>query len=194
MPRPGPGYSLVELVFVMAIIGTLSSIAIPELSTSLDDHRTLGAVRYLSTRFQRTRMEAVVRSNEVALKFVEIDGHYLYTPYADGNGDGVRTHDIKNGVDRPLGPPEKLADQFPGVDFGVLPGIPAVDSGSAPPGDDPIKLGSSNLLSFSAHGTSSSGSVYVRGRGAQYVVRVFGVTAKTRVLKFSASTNQWNPL
>jgi len=188
------GYSLVELMLAMAMIATLSAIAIPRLTTSLDDHRALGAARYLSTRFHRTRMEAITRSNEVALRFARVNGHYSYTPHADGNGNGVRNQDIANGVDRPIGPSEKLADQFTGVDFGVLAGLPAVESGAAPPGDDPIKLGASNLLSFSANGTSSTGSVYVRGRHSQYVVRIYGVTAKTRVLKFWPDANQWRPL
>lgn len=183
-----------ELVFAMGLIATLSSIAIPQVTASLDDYQAQGAARYLSSRFQRTRMEAVTRTNEVALKFVESDGRYAYRPYADGDGDGVRTLDINQGVDRPLGPAESLTDRFPGIDFGVLTGLPAVDAGSAPPGADPIKLGSSNLLSFSANGTSSSGSLYIRGRTAQYVVRVYGVTAKTRLLKFMVNENTWKPL
>lgn len=194
MRKPDSGYSLIELVFAMALIATVSGVAVPELLTGLDDHRTSGAARYLSARVQRTRMEAITRSKEVALRFAEVDGRYVYTPYVDGNGDGVRNRDIKSGVDRPIGPPEMLADLFTGVDFGVLAGLPAVEPGAPPPGDDPIKLGASNLLSFSANGTSSSGSLYLRGRSAQYVIRIYGVTAKTRVLKFRPDGVQWRPL
>ena len=129
------------------------------------------------------------------MKFTQTGSTYEYAVYLDGNGDGVRTHDINSGVDTALGAPERLGDQFQGVDFGVLPGLPSVDTGSAPPGNDPIKLGASNLLSFSANGTSSTGSLYIKGqRGTQYVIRVFGVTGKTRVLKFSRSTQLWHPL
>ena len=76
--------------------------------------------------------------------------------------------------------------------FGVLPGLPPVDAGGAPPGTDPIKLGAGSLLTFSAQGTSSSGSVYIRGqRTAQYVIRVFGETGKVRILKYDARNRQW---
>ena len=120
---------------------------------------------------------------------------YSYATYVDGNGDGVRTADISNAVDRPLGAVEQLGDVFPGVDFGALPGLPSVDPGGTPPGSDPIRLGASDILSFSAMGTSSSGSVYIRGRGAaQYVIRVFGETGRTRILRFDVSTRQWKPL
>jgi type II secretory pathway pseudopilin PulG len=193
--RVSPGYSLVEAVVVMAMATTVGGMAVPQLLASIDDYRTAGAMRYLAARVQQTRMEAIVRSREVAMKFTQAGGTYEYAVYVDGNGDGVRTHDINSAVDTALGAPERLGDQFQGVDFGVLPGLPSVDGGSAPPGNDPIKLGASNLLSFSANGTSSTGSLYIKGqRGAQYVIRVFGVTGKTRVLKFSRSTQLWHPL
>ena len=110
-------------------------------------------------------------------------------------GDGVRTKEITSGVDRPAGAEEGLPVHFSGVDFGALPGLPPVDSGSAPPGDDPVRLGSSNLASFSASGTATSGSLYIRGRrNAQYVVRIYGDTGKVRVLKFDQPTKKWKPL
>ena len=64
-----------------------------------------------------------------------------------------------------------------------------------PPGADPVKLGASNILTFTAIGSSSSGSLYVLGRsGAQYVIRIFGDSGKTRVLKFDRQTHHWKPL
>jgi type II secretory pathway pseudopilin PulG len=188
------GYSLIELLFVMAAAATAGSIAIPPLLSALDDYRTAGAVRYISTRIQRTRMEAVTRSTSVAMQFVQAGTGFSYRTFIDGNGDGVRTQDINNGVDRPLGAIERIPDNFSGVDFRVLPGLPAVDSSVLPPGTDPIKLGSSNLLSYSPIGTSSSGSVYICGRSnTQYVIRVLGDTGRTRILRFDARTRQWTP-
>jgi hypothetical protein len=187
------GYSMIELLFVISAAATVTSIAIPPLWTALDDYRTAGAVRYISTRIQRTRMEAVTRSTNVALRFVQAGAGFSYGTYIDGNGDGVRTQDIDDGIDSPLGPIEHLPDDFTGVDFSVLPGLPGVDSG-LPPGSDPIKFGSSNLLSYSPTGTSSSGSVYICGRSkAQYVIRVLGDTGRTRVLRFDPQSHQWKP-
>jgi len=189
------GYSLIELLFVMSAAATAGGIAIPSLLTALDDYRTAGAVRYISTRIQRTRMEAVSRSTNAAMQFIQVGAGYSYGIYVDGNGDGVRTLDIKNGIDRRLGAIERLPDNYAGVDFGLLPGLPPVDPGSPAPGTDPIKLGSSNLLSYSSIGTSSSGSVYVRGRGkVQYVIRILGDTGRTRVLKFDPYAHQWKAL
>jgi type II secretory pathway pseudopilin PulG len=191
-----PGYTLVELVFVMALAVTVGAVAIPGITASIDDSRAVGATRYMSSRLQHARMAAVARSADVALKFVDSgDGGYAYTTYVDGNGNGIRAPDIERGVDRILHPPERLSDSFYGVDFGVRPGLPAVDSGGSAPGSDPIRLGNADILTFTPIGTSSSGSLYILGRGgAQYVIRIFGESGKTRVLRFDARANRWRPL
>ena len=189
------GHSLVELMFVSGLIVSLSGMAVPQLLNGLDDYRAAGAARYVSTRMQRARMEALTRATEVAIQFTQVGADYTYAVYMDGNHDGVRTKDIKDGIDPRVGSEERLRDHFTGVDFGTQPGLPAVDAGSAPPGDDPIRLGASNMASFSSMGTATSGSVFIRSRrNAQYVVRIFGTTAKVRVLKFDQRARQWKPL
>jgi type II secretory pathway pseudopilin PulG len=188
------GYSLIELLFALGLIVTLGAIAVPQLLMSVDDVRAAGAVRYMATKLHQVRMEAVVRSSDVALYVVQASGGYRFATYLDGNGDGVRTSDIQSRVDTQLTPFERLPERFSGVDFGVLPGLPPVDSGSPAPGTDPIKLGSSNILTFTALGSSSTGSLYVRGsRDSQYVIRVYGETGKTRVLRFDARQRRWTP-
>ena len=189
------GYSLVELVFVTALIGTVSAVAVPGILATIDESRAIGATRYLSTRLQHVRMESVARSVDVGLKFVEASDGYSYTTYVDGNGNGLRASDIHDGIDRAIQPAERLRDLFYGVDLGIRPGLPAVESGGSPPGTDPVKLGASNILTFTPLGTSSSGSLYILGRsGAQYVIRIFAESGKTRVLKFDPHAHRWKPL
>jgi len=189
------GYSLIELLFVAALIGVLGAVAIPGVLANVDDSRAIGATRYVSARLQRARMEAVVRSAPVGIKFAATDDGYSYGEYVDGNGNGVRAADIARGVDTAVRPPERLRDLFAGVDFGVLPGLPPVDAGGPPPGDDPVHLGVSNMVTFTPAGSSSTGSLYILGRsGAQYVIRIFGESGKTRALKFNPRSRKWNPL
>jgi type II secretory pathway pseudopilin PulG len=188
------GYTLVELLFALVLSLTLGAVAAPQLLAAVDDVRAAGAVRYLATKLQQARMEAIARSADVGWQFVAREGGYTYAPYVDGNGNGIRTRDIQSGIDPPIGVVDRLADHFAGVDFGVGPGLPPPDRGGAAPGTDPIKLGSSNILTFSALGTSSSGSLYVRGRrDAQFVVRILGETGRVRVLKFDPRTQTWKP-
>jgi type II secretory pathway pseudopilin PulG len=193
--RRAGGYTVIELLFVMGVTVTLTAIAIPQLLTGLDDTRTAGAAQYVSTRLQRARMEAVLRSSSVAMVFAQDAAGYSYAIYVDGNGNGVLAYDIQRGIDRRIAAPERLVEQFGGVDFGTTPGLPPVDPGGTAPGSDPIHLGSGNSASFAPTGTSTSGTIYVRGRGgAQYAVRIFGDTGKTRRLKFDRATWQWKPL
>jgi prepilin-type N-terminal cleavage/methylation domain-containing protein len=189
------GYTLLELLLVLGIAGTLAGIAVPQMLTALDEYRTAAAARYLATRIHRTRMEAIGRSAVVGIQFVQQGSTYTFAVYVDGNGDGIRSQDISDGVDLQIGATEYLSSNFSEVSFGVLPGLPAIDASSAAPGTDPIKFGAGNLLSYSPAGSSSSGTLYVRGRGeSQYAVRVFGDTGRVRLLKFIQATRRWRAL
>ena len=185
------GYSLLELMFVAGLVATLSAVAIPQALAALDDFRAGGAARYMAARLQRARMESVMRSSEVAVKFTKTATGYAFAVYIDGNANGIRSADIANGVDRKLSGPERLTDNFRDVDFGAFDGVPSVDRSTPAPGSDPIRLGPSDTVVFTPRGTSSSGSIYIRSRRTQYVVRIFATTAKTRLLKFDAQSRQW---
>src|SRR5262245_2320516 len=189
------GHSLIELLFVAGIAATASGIAVPQMLAGLDDSRALGATRYLSSRLSRARADAVMRSADVAMQFAPgRDGGYTFAEYVDGNRNGIRAQDIERGVDRRLGGFERLGDSFKGVDFGTIRDLPAVVAGGREPGGEAIRLGPSGFATFTALGTATSGSLYVRSaRGAQYVIRIFGETGKTRILRFNARTRQWVP-
>jgi len=193
--RTAGGYSLLEVVFVAGLGATLTAAAVPQVLTGLDDHRTSGAARYIAARLQRARMEAVMRSAIVALQFTQTSSGYSYAEYVDGNRNGVLASEMQSGVDWRHGAIERLTEQFTGVDFGVVPGLPPIDPGGTPPGADPIRLGAANRASFSPRGTATPGTVYIRGRDdAQYAVRIFGETGKTRLLKFDRRNRRWRPI
>lgn len=129
------------------------------------------------------RSQAVMRSAHVALRFDEEKSGVSFRMFLDGNHNGVRTRDIAAGVDRPMEPPARLFELFPGVAIAIADGVE--------PGDA-VRFGSSNLVSFSPLGTASSGTVYVRGRdGLQLAIRVLGVTGRTRVLRYAPRTRTW---
>ena len=106
--RIASGYTIVELLFVVGTVATLSSVAIPQVLTGLDDLRTAGAARHVAARLQRARMDAVVRSTDVGLVVTQAAGEYSYAVYVDGNRNGVRSADISQGIDKRLVAPEKL--------------------------------------------------------------------------------------
>ena len=186
------GFTVVELLFATGLFTVITAAATPPLLAGLDEWRTHGAARYIASRMYQARMEAAVRSADTAVRFEPVGTGYRYFTVVDGNRNGIRSVDIESGVDRNIQPAEQLADKFPGVQFAALPGLPSVDPYGMAPGSDPIRLGTNDTVTFTALGSSSPGSLYIRGRGSvQYVVRIFAETGKIRVLKFHATSRQW---
>ena len=189
-----PGFSILELMFTVAIAGTLAAIAVPQSLRTLDDFRTRSAARYLAQRLGDARLSAIKRSAAVGLRFEPSLPDYRISTVVDGNRNGIRTADIQVGIDRTLTEPEMLAANFAGVMFGIVEGVPDAD-GSPAGSTDGVRVGLSRLLSMNANGTSSSGTVYVRGRDrSQYAVRVLGATGRVRVLKYDYVRRRWTDL
>ena len=167
----------------MVSLSILMAIAIPQMLTGIDRSRGLAAARYLASRMALARAQAAGSSATVALWFQEESRGVTFGIVQDGNRNGVRTRDIQSQIDRLIEDPVVLSDLFPGVDIGLAPQTPGLDA---------VQLGGSRLLSFSPTGTSTSGTVYVRGRdGTQWAVRVLGATARARVLRYLPATREW---
>jgi hypothetical protein len=157
---------------------------------AIDELRTAAAARYLAGRITANRMEAISRSRAIALRFQPSTPDYQFAAFVDGNGNGVRSAEITGGVDPPVGTPRRLSDDFPNVHFGLEIGSPDVD-GVRNASADGVRVGASRILTVSPDGTSSSGTLYVQGRRAQYAVRVLGATGRTRVLKYDTGARTW---
>jgi prepilin-type N-terminal cleavage/methylation domain-containing protein len=63
------GYSLLELLLVLALITILAGTAIPLALSSLDQSRTAAAATYVSGKLMEARLEAVKRSASVGFSF-----------------------------------------------------------------------------------------------------------------------------
>jgi Tfp pilus assembly protein FimT len=165
------------------LICILAGIGVPGIMVAVDRSRGVGAARYLATRAALARARAVGRSTMVALYFEDDARGTRFSMVEDGNGDGVRTRDIDEQIDRSIEPPILISDLFPGASIGLAQGTPATEA---------VALGGTRILSFSPNGTATSGSVYVVGRDrTQWVVRVLGVTARARVLRYERTTGGW---
>lgn len=185
------GMSLIELLFAVAITGTLAAVAIPVSASTVDEFRARSAARHVAQQIARLRAEAVKRSAFVGLRFVAAGSDYSYATYVDGNANGIRTADIIGGADPRLTEPEMLTWNFPGVRFGIAPGVPDADN-QVVTSPDGVRIGSARILSLNPNGSATPGTLYVvSARGAQYAVRVLGATGRARVLKFDRATNRW---
>lgn len=189
--RYDDGFTLLEILFTLAIAATVLAIAVPLTGDAIDLQRTSAAARYLAARIQLARMEAVKRSANVGLRFEPTGDDYAFAAYVDGNANGIRTLDIHLGIDRLLLERQRLADNFPNVRFGLMAGVPEAD-GSPDGGDgDGVRVGAARILTLGANGTATAGTLYLHGRRQQFAVRVFGVTGRARVLAYNPTSGAW---
>jgi hypothetical protein len=166
----------------LTLAAVLAGIATPQLLMSLDRHRAWAAARYLAGRMALARSYAVTRSANVALRFDDAGDEVTFQMFVDDNHDGVRSVDIAAQVDRSIDAPVRLSRLFPGVVIGITPEL----------GADAVRIGPTNLLSFTPLGTATPGTIHVRARdGFQLAVRVTGATGRTRVLRYVSRTRQW---
>lgn len=182
---------MLEVLLALAVTAAVAVAAVPLTASALDQARTATAARYLQGRIAAARLQAVSRSAYVGFRFDAAGSDAAFTEYIDGNANGVRTLDIVAGVDVEASPRWRLRDGFTGVRFGLRAGIPDIDNVRADGWTDGIRLGTTRILSISPDGSSSSGTLYVHGRAAQYAVRILGATGRARVLRFDPGAGQW---
>src|SRR5262245_44992844 len=187
----GAGFSVVELLFVLAAIATLAGIGIPLTTSALDELRVGMAARYVAGRIVGARLDALQRSTALGLRFDAGGADYTFTTCVDGNGNGLRTAEIASGTDRQLAPAEYLGQHFADVRFGLAAGVPDLDGTRQTDDTDGVRLGASRILSLGPDGTATSGTLYIRGRRGQYAVRILGATARVRIFQYQAGANAW---
>jgi len=187
------GYSLIELLLVVAAATTLASLALPLTGVSTDAGKARQAASFVATRLRLARQQAVARTTTVGLVFDMVNGRWSVRVCADGNSNGVRRADIGSGVDRCLEGPHDLETMFPGVRVAVDGSLEG--PAGEPPSPDAIRFGASDIASFSSSGSCTAGSLFLRSsHGVQYAVRVAGVTGRTRVLRYNAPAGSWDEM
>ena len=190
--RARGGYSLVELIVVIAIVAVTMAIAVPVLDRAADTADAAAAARYVASVIARARFDAARQQRAQAVRFSR-GAAVAFTVAADGDGDGVTSADVTAGIDPVVRPLDRLDDHFPRARFGLAGAMPAIDEARLlTSADDPIRVGSADQLTLTPLGTATSGTVYIASRGGvQFAVRVAGVTGRTRVLRYDPGPRTW---
>ena len=94
------GFTMVELMIVIAVIAILTAIAVPNIISWLPNYRAKAAARDVISNFQKAKMEAVKRNRDVVISFATVNATQAgsYRIFVDDDGDGNFTA----GVDRKL--------------------------------------------------------------------------------------------
>jgi len=84
------GFTLIEMMLALAVLGTLVAVGMPSFTTMLRNAETRGAAESIANGLQRARAEAVARNKSV--QFVLGSGNSWYVDY-------VATPDAANRID-----------------------------------------------------------------------------------------------
>jgi len=189
-PAGERGASLIELLIVFVLIAILAAMAAPSTVNAMDAGRARQAAGFLASRLRLAKQQAVLRTASVGLVFNAAGTRWTFRVCVDGNGNGLRRSEITAGQDTCVDGPYDLAQLYPGVSIAVDSALrgPDGEPGSA----DPVRLGSSDLASFSASGSCTSGSVFVRSaKGEQYLIRIAGTNGRLRILRYDRGSRAW---
>jgi prepilin-type N-terminal cleavage/methylation domain-containing protein len=184
------GYSAIELLIVIALIGLFLLFTSNNWAGMQKQKDFEVFAQETLNLFEKCRWKALNERRYAGAVIENLNQDYFVSLYQDGNGNGIRRAEIQLGVDRRFYGPVKLTRAMEDIHVGILhPQIPEIPpkTGFIPNIADPVKFGSSDIVSFSPFGDSSSGTLYLGCQSQQqmYAIVLFGSTARLSLWKFS---------
>ena len=168
------GFTLVELLIVVAIIGVLGLIAVPSITKSIPGYQLQKAAREMVTCFRQARSMAIKFNRDVAIEFDAANGTYI----------------LDKGVTNKRMPPSGNISEYYGSTIKL--GFPGrsdcvhfnVGSSSGSDAGDTIVFNSRGLTKKTDGTPGVMGYVYIQNRkGEGYRVGVTGMAANIRLDK-----------
>jgi len=190
------GSSLLEAVVILTLVTLVTGVGVPPL---LRAHRSMvlgTAAHHLVSAVRSSRWMSITSGTGHGLHFQRRATGWVWFVVRDGNANGVRIAEVRDGVDPTLSGPHRLAAPAVGIDFGFASGgpFPRVPpaSGLLSADEDPIRIGSRDLLAFGPDGGANSGTIYLSdGEREMMAVVIYGVTARLRVRRWRAAAGAW---
>ncbi len=176
------GFSLPEMMMVIAVIAIAASIAVPDYLAQLPDKRLKSAARDLYSSMQRARLGAVRDNTTWAVVRDGTNNRYLVcsSPGADSTWSTTADNTVVTTV--------SLNSYQSGITFG---------SGNATQNWNGNNCTQATTITFTANGTASSGSIYLENRNQDICYAVTALsTGAVKLRKYNGNlpfnVNNWN--
>ena len=175
--RPGhSGYSLVEILVVLALIAVVAGMAVPISSTFLHQRKADSGVVAAMAAVTAARDRAVAERRNIEITFVDPNKIWLSrVEVSDGSLSSIQLFTLDNGL------------RF--IKYAGVPDTPDAFGGAAATafsGDLPVMFGSDGSL-LDANGDVVNGSIFVglpQQPDSARAVTIFGATGLTRAWKW----------
>jgi len=188
--RPSAGSSLPELVILLGVMAALLHAVAPEWVRWRQRQRVEGAADELALLVASLRVRSASAGCAFGVRFRADPPNLEWDIVRDGDGDGIRSADIRRGIDVVIAGPYVLSTRYRGVRVGLPEGLRPPAGGTLPA--DGVAFGRADLLAVHPGGTTSSGSVYLCdawGRCAG--VRLHGVSGRVSVWERAPDHPGW---
>jgi type IV fimbrial biogenesis protein FimT len=98
--KRGNGFTMVELLIVVVIMGIIMMIAIPSYQIFMVKSRLNGAARMVMSDLMAARMKAVNLNQKVKISF----GNYIYKIWNDADGNGTIADNEGDNIEKDIHP------------------------------------------------------------------------------------------
>ncbi len=177
-----PGFSLIELMVVIVLIGIMAAMIVPEMKGTYEDALLRATSRRLVDVFHLAHSRAVSLNQLHRVRFDRITCHYFIerTAQAEGNGSGfVLARDIPGG--------EGALDRRIYIEFRKQDEAPSdlADQGMAGASEENLEVRIKDEgFAFYSDGTADAGEVLLRDHdGFRLALRINPVTARVQIVE-----------